>query len=376
MQGYRKVLTRKARHLLSALVMANCVTAAEGAAGQEVEGGWRFTSSALASLWFHGMASVDAFGPGPNPLYEPAYPGEIRRRKVEAGLGATSLDRRAGYFRDAFRRDPAFEVFHFLPLYFTQAGRTEVFSALEALAGTEEGIPRGVTTRSAFGVAAAGASLQTPTQRGVLGEFVHVLQEEWAEYYESSWQRTAEQRRAAEQTLRALWAGEFQPVLASSLHTMGFSGGTVILAQPIGAEGRIFSGSPRSSSDNVLVVSTPAEPRQAPFAAYAMLREMSFPLVRRVMADVGGRTVDPNEEENVAADAAVQVGALLLERYLPDRLPDYRRFFLSRAVTSLPAGSTGSAIDAAFQDAFPLAATLKVALMEELFSTNQDGVRE
>jgi hypothetical protein len=94
------------------------------------------------------------------------------------------------------------------------------------------------------------------------------------------------------------------------------------------------------------------------------------------MADVGGRTVDPNEEENVAADAAVQVGALLLERYLPDRLPDYRRFFLSRAVTSLPAGSTGSAIDAAFQDAFPLAATLKVALMEELFSTNQDGVRE
>jgi hypothetical protein len=349
---------------------------AEGAAGQEVEAGWRFTSSALASLWFHGMASVDPFGPGPNPLYDPAYPGEIRRRKTEAGIGSTSLDRRAGYFRNAFRRDPAFEVFHFLPLYFTQAGRTEVLSALEILAETEEGIPGGVTTRSAFGVAAAGASLQTPTQRGVLGEFVQVLQEEWVEFYQSHWQRTSEQRRAAQETLQALWVGEFQPALASPLQTMGFSGGTVILAQPIGAEGRIFSGSSRSSSDNVLVISTPTEPGEARFAAYAMLREMSFPLVRRVMAEVGGRTVDPNEEEKVAAYAAVQVGALLLERYLPDRLPDYRRFFLSRAVSSLPAGPTGSAIDAAFQSAFPLAATLKVALREELFSTNQDGVRE
>lgn len=376
MQGHCGFLTRRARLLLSVLALANVMATADGAAGQEVEGSWRFTSSPLAALWFHGMALVDAFGPGPNPLYDPAYPGEIRRRKVEAGLGSTSLDRRAGYFRGAFRRDPAFEVFHFLPLYFTQAGRGEVFSALEVLAGAEEGIPRGVTTRSAFGVAATGASLPTPAQRRVLGEFVQVLQEEWVEFYQSHWQRATEQRRAAQQTLQALWVEEFQPALVSPLQTMGFSGGTVILAQPIGAEGRIFSGSPRSTSDNVLVVSTPTELREAPFAAYAMLRELSFPFVRRVMAKVSRRTVDPNEEEKVAADAAVQVGALLLEQYLPDRLPDYRRFFLSRAVSSSPAGPTGSATDTAFQDAFPLAATLKVALMEELFSTNQDGVRE
>ena len=49
----------------------------QAGAGQESSGGWVFTSLPHADLWFHGMALVDPIGPGPNPLYDPSYPGEV-----------------------------------------------------------------------------------------------------------------------------------------------------------------------------------------------------------------------------------------------------------------------------------------------------------
>lgn len=140
---------------------------------------WVFMSLPGADLWFHGMALVDPQGPGPNPLYDPAYPHEVRRAKELAGVYPTALDREAGRFREAFRRDPALEVLHFLPLYFVGAGRVEIFGTLKLLATQPTGIPRSSSPQTAMGLAAIGSVLVNPEQRVLLGESVSALEAEW-----------------------------------------------------------------------------------------------------------------------------------------------------------------------------------------------------
>ena len=161
---------------------------------QDSAGGWAFTSLPQADLWFHGMALVDPVGPGPNPLYNPSYPSEVRSSKSERGLAPTALDQRIGYFRDSFQRDQAFEVLHFLPLYFPRAGREELFTALKLLAGTQGGIPRAPSVNTQFGLAAIGSVLSSPTQRKTLGEFVTSLEEEWAVFFQHHWREAAPER--------------------------------------------------------------------------------------------------------------------------------------------------------------------------------------
>ncbi len=343
----------------------------EASSGQEASGGgWVFTSLPQADLWFHGMALVDPIGPGPNPLYDPGYPNEVRRAKEGLGLSPTLLDDRLAYFREAFQRDPAFQVLHFLPLYFSRAGRTEIFAALELLAGTGEGIPRAPSTRTSFGVAAVGSVLTTRSQRSVLGEFVRALEGEWNGFFESYWQGMAVQRGQVEASLQDVWRRDYLPALGPFLDGIGMSGGIVALVPAIGAEGRIFGGTPQGLADNVLVVSAPAGPENGLEAVFSMLRELSFPLVRRVMDRTGGSAGNPDEEESLADRAAIRSGAFILEMYRPEDLLAYQRFFLSRAGRSAP---TGEATEGAFREAFPLEAVFEEALREGILTTEKDG---
>ncbi len=316
------------------------------------------------------MALVDPVGPGPSPLYNPGYPSEVGKAKEAAGLRRTRLDAQLGRFRDAFRRDPAFEVFHFLPLYFPQAGRTEIFTALELLAGTDEGIPRAPSARTAFGLAAVGSVLTTPGQRRVLGDFVLALVDEWAEFYEAQWHGQAGRRQEVEGSLRTLWGDQFGPALTPFLNGVGMPGGMVVLIPSIGAEGRIFGGSPQDRGDNVLMVAAPSASAEAPEAVFSMLRELSFPLVRQVMEQVGVTAGNPNEDEILAARAAIRSGALVLEKTRPENLTQYQRFYLSQIAESPPSGVD---LASAFGEAFSLAAEFEAALRREISATFTSG---
>jgi hypothetical protein len=316
------------------------------------------------------MALVDPVGPGPNALYDPGYPNEVRKAKQVVGVSATPLDNRLEAFRGAFRHESAFEVLHFLPLYFPHAGRTEVFTALRLLSETEEGIPRAPSARTAFGMAAVGSVLTTPGQRRILGELVQALEDEWNGFFGAFWQGGTGTREGSLATLQSAWRTSFGPALEPFLDGVGMTGGSVYLVPAIGLEGRIFGGSPQIPGDNVLVVSAPAGPETHREAVFRMLRELSFPLVRRAMekadASVGGRVSD----ESLAAWAAVRSGAFILEAYHPEATTSYQQFFLSQAGRSVP---TDAEVQAAFEEAFPLNAELGHALKEEVLSTRRDG---
>lgn len=337
---------------------------------QSASSGWAFTSQPFSELWFHGMALVDPVGPGPSPLYDPGYPGEVAQAKAAARVRRTRLDSQLGRFRSEFRRDPAFEVLHFLPLYFPQAGRMEIFTALELLAGTDEGIPQAPSPRTSFGMAAVGSVLTTPGQRRVLGEFVLALLDEWADFYEVHWQETAGNRQETEVSLRSEWRNNYGPALAPFLNGLGMPGGMVVLVPSIGGEGRIFGGSPQNPGDNILMVSAPAGSSRANEAIFSMLRELSFPLVRRVMEQIGITAGNPNEEESLAAKAAIRSGALVLEMSRPEILEEYQRFFLSQLSSS---HSSGGDEKTAFAGAFGLKTEFDEALREEISKTIFSG---
>lgn len=353
------------RRLILGLALFSSVGAAAlPCSGQGRSGGWAFTSLPVADLWFHGMALVDPWGPGPNPLYDPGYPNVVRRAKDGGGGQPTALDTGLGYFREAFRRDPAFEVLHFLPLYFPQAGRSEVISALKLLAGTEGGIPRAVSPRTSFGTAAVGSVLTTPDQRRLLGEFVTALEDEWTGFFQAFWQAGSE-RGQVQSSLRETWARDYAAILAPFLDGIGMSGGIVALVPAIGQEGRIFRGDPKNPMDNVLAVSAPASPEDGREAVFSMLREFSFPLVRQVIEETGVTAGNQNEEESLAARAAIRSGAFILEMLRPDDLAEYQRFFLSRAGRPSP---DGEANEATFRETFSIEVGLEEALRERVFT--------
>lgn len=360
-------------HRVILLLLTLLVGAAHGPTGgeaRETNGGWAFSSHPFVDLWLHGMALVDPVGPGPHPLYDPAYPARVQREKADAAISPTPLDFRTGYFREAFRRDPAFEVFHFLPLYFVGAGRAETFRALEMLAMEPEGIPRAPSDRTALGMMAVGSVLTTPGQREVLGEFLTALSAEWNLFFQPFWQERVVASQGLERNVQELWTRTFEPVLAPLLKGLNMRSGSAILSPAIGVEGRVFGGLPQDPTDNVLVVARPLGPDGAREAVFSMLRELSFPTVRRAMEGLGGAPDSREEGERLAAVAAVRSGALILQAFLPEEAAPYMEHFLSR---SSPAPTPGGSIREGFEEAYPLDAALYRALGEQINSTATTG---
>jgi len=335
--------------------------------GQEVPR-WVFVNLSGADLWFHGMALVDPQGPGPNPLYDPAYPHEARRAKESMGIYPTALDREAGRFRDAFRRDQAMEVLHFLPLYFAGAGRIEIFEALKLLAVQPTGIPRSPGPQTALGLATIGSVLQRPEQRALLGEFVALLEAEWDTYLGAEFRRDATSRDDLLRVTQSLWDQRFQPALGSFLSGTGLPGGTVALSPALGVEGRVFSGTPQSWRDNIVAVKHPGGQGTESTAIYLLIRELSFSFSRQASEKAGVET-DPFDEEALVAKGAIRGGALLLEQSLPEEAEGFKKFFVEQGGFSVEAGK----VDQAFQDAYPLSPAFLDALSEIIEATNNSG---
>jgi hypothetical protein len=136
-----------------------------------------------------------------------------------------------------------------------------------------------------------------------------------------------------------------------------------VVSPVIGAEGRIFEGDPRKRDDNLVVVGFPLGSDDLDAVLAAVVRELSFPLLRRVLNSTTTAGRDPEEAAAESSLAAVRTGALLLQRYAPDQVVAYQRSFV-RARQLVPAPGAGLA--AQFEDTFPIAAGLSRALAAEV----------
>lgn len=345
--------------LVAGALVATSGILATPALAQDVppETSWRIILLPQADLWYHGLATAEFAGFGPDELYDEAYLARVRDAKQTAGVLPTALDDRASEFGGQFRRDQTFEVFHFVPLYFASTSVDPMLSALALVAATE-GTPTAEDMLAQFGASAVAATIPSEQQRVVLGEWTETLRTEWDDFFADYWRGHAVETGPFIRSAQADWDQNFAPRLAGYLNAYRIDGGILVLSDPVGPEGRIFEGDPANPLDNIVVVGLDddAGPRAPLFAA---VREMCFPVVREVLA-AQPTVPDRTEAATRSSHAAVRCGAYLLDHLAPDMAQEYRSGFASDAPGS-PADVT-----AAFERKYPIDAAIRAAIQEKL----------
>lgn len=327
-------------------------------------GSWRVQSAASSDLWFHAMAVIGYEGPGPLPMYDREYTRQVLDAKRRSGVYPTLLDRKATALRNAFYRDSAFEVLHFLPLYFLALDADAFLDAVRAITRQDSRALNALdpTTRNA--VTALGSVLTTRRERDVLGDFLDALQEERRVFYDDYERESSRSRGQQITRAEQYWNASLAPALAHYLARSHFRNGLILVSPALGAEGRFVN--PRRAEERgaVIAVGLPASALTEYTFALSAVRELCFPLVHEVIERDAGRPENRVAAERLSSVAAVRCGALAVERYSPELSTAYQSQFL-RAVGS---PSSGVNIDAAFTRAFFLPPAIEASLRRAVAS--------
>lgn len=315
---------------------------------------WLVRESATVDLWYHGLATIGYDGPGPLPYHVVGYARGMRRVKAARGLEPTPLERDAAPLRAALARDSAFEVLHFLPLYFAT---TEPAVFLRILRSVADGSPIGpLTPGQRAAIEAVREQLGTGAERAALGLLARDLDSEWREFYAGWATRSAAARREALDALQRRWDESFAPALAVPLAALALRRGTIYVVPALGPEGRVVADAPAGGVP-VIAVSWALDDRADPAPLLAAVRELCFPIVRRLPSAVAA-SADRVAAAGESARAAVRCGAALLDATAPALAAAYRETFRRAA------GGAGS--HRTFDEAYPLARTTERALAAEL----------
>lgn len=308
---------------------------------------WTVTRDPFLDLWYHCLATVGYEGFGPLTLYDARYADRTRAEKRRMGV-PTMLDRKAGELHDAFSADSAFEMLHFVPLYFTGQEPRRALAALrraiEQPGASAEAMPRLIA-----------ASLSTPREQAAFRTFIDAADEEWTAFLRDSRASTIIDDARAVHELQRAWDGRFARPLAWYFDAMGLARGTIVVSPAVGSDGRIV----RDASGSVIVAVSSA-PRTSGIAPLlASVRELAFPLLDRLRTP-------PDRRTRVAAArardaAAVRAGALILDASDSGLAMEYRRLFLD-----LSGGRT-------FESAYPIDLSAEAEL-RDLIAASARGV--
>ena len=318
---------------LSLLVAA---LAPRTARGQDVAR-WTVRHDPLVELWFDGLARAGLPRYGTFGLYA---------TDVAPPAPASALARVAPALRAGVASDSAYDLLHFVPLWFVGERPEAVLAALHAALtpGTQPTVPR-IAQRAA---AVAGA-FRTPAQRALVRDFVDALDEEWRTTPRPHGPGAAATTLA---TLQRRWNEELGPALSPFLVGTRRTDGVILPVAALGFEGRIVR--PADGSRTIVAVARGA-PGDTTAPLLAAVHELAFALLDRVpalepaAANDGRDRFAAQRERDVAA---LRGGAMLLEQLAPGWVAPYRRLFSGGVETSAER----------FAQLFPLAPTTERAL--------------
>jgi hypothetical protein len=357
--------------VLLAVAIVVWTAAVRPAAAQNTPSGWTFEGDAFADLWFHGLSIVGFYGFGPAPLYDPAYALQARQERASQGLQATPLETERARFLAAFSGDDAFEVLHFVPVYFQGADRDAAMQALRAIARAPGGTPPVRDERARLGTQVVAQVLTGAAQRRTLLDFVEGLDEEWRTVVGPSRYRSAARREGGLTALNARWRDAYARPLASFLEAEGLSSGTAMVVAGLGPEGRFVPPSGPLARGPVVALGRPTGDVPVDAVLSSLVRELCYPAVRRAFAPFEARFRSRVEASRASDLAATRCGELLLEEHAPTQIAAYRtRFGLPQSGTrrGFLSASGRMAGAAAFED------RLEEALLREL-NIHRDGAR-
>lgn len=321
--------------------------------------GWRVGAAEHLDLWYHGLAQAYAANDELDerddvvPHFDPAYADSIIALKERRGVYPTPLDERAQEFGRTFQ-DEVYQGLEFVPLYFRST--EALFSGIELWASVRGNPQRASTLEAARIVAFLSDLFPRASHREVLAEWVDVLREEAAVFYDEH--RAADQleRQARIAEVQREW-GRLAPALETYLDYLQIPDGELFLTPALGAEGRIVTSrvaAPRA------IVGVPLARRPEP-AVLAFVHELLYPLVGEAIEEfVSPARIRELGEEQLSTRAAVRGGAVLLEEVAPARTEAYRRLYLEATGVEPPDGV--DAQERAFESAFPLPEDLERGL--------------
>ena len=298
---------------------------------------WTVARDPFMDLWFHCLATVGFEGFGPLTLYDARYADRARAEKRHMGV-TTILDRKAVELRDAFAADSAFEVLHFVPLYFPgqepHLALANLRRALDERNASNDAVARLIVS-----------SLPAARERAAFRTFIDAADDEWKSFVRQSHAAHTVDDARFTRELQLAWDGRFARPLAWYFAAMGMTGGTIVVSPAVGSEGRIVR-----DADGSVVVAVSSERRSSPISPLlASVRELAFPLLDRL------HTPPDRRPTRVAAArardaAAVRAGALILDASDTALALEYRRLYLD-----LSGGRT-------FESAYPIDITAESEL--------------
>jgi hypothetical protein len=346
------MLKKRSRCAAKALLVGSALLLPTASAVRSQTPAWSVVSLEQLDLWYHGLAVVGFQGFAPLPMYSTSYADNVRAEKERLGIYPTPLDTLAGRFRRAFETDSAFELFHFLPVYFAASDRAAMLAALRA--ATADGNPQSMLEQ--FGASVVAAMLTTDRQRRVVNDFADALEAEWELFLRDYLEVLRGELDPLMAETGRYWNDDVARQLADYLGAGHLTGGILVISPPLGAEGRIFTGMDGNDRDNVIVVGYPSGSTPRKIVAHAV-RESCFPRVSALVARLAF-SADRQMAERAASRGAVRCGSIVLETYFPELAAEYRRVFLEYA----PNVNTTTT----FESAFPVDRQLLTAITNEV----------
>lgn len=316
---------------------------------------WPLKTREHVDLWLHGYALV-VNDTARVPLFRRGYADSIANRKAATSL-VTVLDANRDRLRDQITERPSLEQGQFVALYF--ADWAELRRACAVFLETEGNPSRASSQQLARMVAFLAGVFPTPGDRDWLRLFLLGLDDERTKFFQQYW---AEQQAAHAPVLAAVqaaWQGRARARLQGFLNNTRQNNGDIMLALPLGGEGRMVPG---GTTESVVAVTFPATAAAADQAVYVFAHEVVGRIAQQAVED---NTTPAQKRDGVAAGlqsmAAVRAGALLLQKADPELTEGYMRYYLE--VSGAPA--TGE-IEASFERAFPLPAEVRDAIARQL----------
>jgi hypothetical protein len=306
---------------------------------------WRLVTLEHVDLWLHGYAMLTS-DTGNVPFFDRGYKQQVTALKRQRNI-YTSLDANQSTLSARFAANPALANGQFIAMYFTSF--QQIVNATDAFLRFD-GNPRAAMRDPALAqqIAMLAAVFRAPADRSWLRLFVQALQDESTKFFHAYWTNEQQARGAAYAEVSVQWSSRYYPKLSRFLNNTQQPNGQFVLSIPLGGEGRTVND---SKTSNIIAVEFPKTVEAAPEALFSFVHEAVGQLAQEAIND---NTTPAEQRSGVTSgyvgNGSVRGGAVLLQRVLPDLVPDYMRFYL-RALGRNPSAGDPTA---AFVAAFPL----------------------
>jgi hypothetical protein len=325
---------------------------------QEVVGQtpWPVKTRYVVDLWLHGLAMLNADTSGMPPFRRDYRVAMIVAKNSRNIL--TQLDRNAEMLQHGLRVNPHLvdgarlalregsweEMGNDIAAFLTNGADSASGKKRASVLSTWRRAPR-PSEETVDMMSALGAIYRTDADREWLKTFALSLTDEHSKFYELYWR---EQQRALRPSLAAVdtsFSQRYLKQLRSYLRGVQLQTGEIVLALPLGAEGRsILEG------QHSIAIGFPSSADSSLDAVYEFAHEVMTPVAEQAVRE----RISPAEFRSglgaeLVRPALIRGGAMLLQRSIPDLVAGYERHYLAEARISI-----GGDIDAAFVRAFPL----------------------